>query len=397
MTSWPLSPPQQRLVAQLAQLIATGGEWRFMRGPVVAASQRDYPDTWEPSRAGVARVIARTLWHAHLDATATLEDLRGPKWADRKRLQRTYLELVSVAHGKLAFAVSAIGNDNVAGTVAHEVGRAFVSQLPVGSPFRGAESSEVPDPEVGSIATVYLGLGVVALNSARYRRAHGEIIGRSTYTEHEIVETGGLPPEALALLLAIQATVRDDVLTALDTLEKQPAELVAAWRDVLDEHEDELRELLGVTGDACEAPARSPVPREVTIDASIAEGDLNRPNIGRPVFRFAETRSVSHSLLGVVVGFGIGVATMTPAVMGIGSGVGAVGGFVIGRRKRYFRCASCGDFCTPATVQCRMCGGNLVGEIKDPRDRLDAEEAWEASQRSVGLRPGSVDDGPHAE
>jgi hypothetical protein len=118
------------------------------------------------------------------------------------------------------------------------------------------------------------------------------------------------------------------------------------------------------------------------------------------VFRFAETRSLSHSLLGVVVGFGIGVATMTPAVMGIGSGVGAVGGFVIGRRKRYFRCASCGDFCTPATLQCRMCGGNLVGEIKDPRDRLDAEEAWEASQRaprSVGLRPGSVDDSPHAE
>jgi hypothetical protein len=390
--NWPLSPPQQRLVAQLAQVIAAGGSWRFMHGPVVAASQRDYPDRWEPSRAGVARVIARTLWHAHLDVAATLEDLRGPKWEDRKRLRRTYLELVGASPGKLAFAVSAIGNDNVAGTVAHEVGRAFVSQLPVSSPFRGSESTELPDPEVGSIATVYLGLGVVALNSARYRRAHGEIIGRSSYTEHEIIETGGLLPEALAMLLAIQATVRDDVLTALDSLEREPADAVAAWREVLDDHEDELREMLELREDA--APARPPVPREVTIDAAISEGDLNRPNLGRPVFRFQETRSISGSLLGVVVGVGIGVATLSPAVMGIGGGVGAVGGFVLGRRKRFFRCASCGDFCTPATTQCRLCGGNLVGEIKDPRDRLDAEEAWEAAS---GLRSGSVDDGPHAD
>jgi hypothetical protein len=341
-------------------------------------------------------VIARTLWHAYLDVKATLEDLRGPKWEDRKHLRRTYLELVGASHGNVAFAVSAIGNDNVAGTVAHEVGRAFVSQLPAGNPFRGTEASELPDPEVGSIATVYLGLGVVALNSARYRRAHGEIIGRSAYTEHEIVETGGLSPEDLALLLAIQATVRDDVLAALDTLEKQPAELVTAWRDVLDDHEDELRDMLGITGAAAEPPSRPPVPRDVTIDADIAEGDLNRPNIGRPVFRFQETRSITGSLLGVVVGMGIGIATMSPAVMGIGSGVGAVGGFVVGRRKRYYRCCSCGDFCTPATLQCRMCGGNLVGEIKDPRDRLDAEEAWLAAQ-SGRLGPGSVDDGPHAE
>jgi hypothetical protein len=189
----------------------------------------------------------------------------------------------------------------------------------------------------------------------------------------------------------------------------QLAQLVAAageWRllhgpvvaaSQRDYPEDELRELLGITGGATEAPPRPRVPREVAIDAAIAEGDLNRPNIGREVFRFAETRSVSGSLLGVIVGLGIGVATMSPAVMGVGSGVGAVGGFVVGRRKRYYRCASCGDFCTPATVQCRMCGGNLVGEIEDPRDRLDAEEAWEAAQRSRGLWPGSVDDGPHAE
>ena len=387
MTKWPLAPAQQKLVAELAQLIAAGGAWRFLRGPVVAASSRDYPDRWEPNRAGVARIIARTLWHAHIGATATLEDLRGPKWADRKRLQRTYLELVSATPGKLAFAVSAIGNDNVAGTVAHEVGRAFVTQVGSGQPFRTAPESELPDPQIGSIATVYLGLGVVALNSARYRRAYGEIVGNSAYHEHEVVVTGGLDPEDLAMLLAIQATVRDDVLTALETLEKPVAELVAPWRDVLDDHEDELRELLGLrecdeAALAAETPPhRDPVPREVTIDAAVAEGDLNRPNVGRPVFRYPETRSITGSLVGVVAGLGLGIATMSPPLMGIGSGIGVVGGFMVGRRMRYFRCASCGNFVTPATTECRMCGGNLVGEIKDPRMRLDAEEAYEEAQR----------------
>ena len=378
---WPLRPTQQKLVAELAQLVAAAGAWRLMEGPVVSASQRDYPDRWEPDRAGVARVIARTLWHAHMDAKATLEDLRGPKWADRSRLQRTYLELAAASPGKLTFAVSKIGNDNVAGTVAHEVGRAFVSQL-VGQPFRTAPGGDLPDPEVGSIATVYLGLGVVALNSARYRRAHGEIIGRSAYHEHEIVETGGLAAEDLALLLAIQATVRDDVLPALETLAKEPAELVAKWRDILDDHEDELRDMLGIDATEAVPATRAPVPSEVVIDASVAEGDLNRPNVGRPVFRYPETRSVTGGLIGVIAGFGIGLATMSPPLMGIGSAVGVVGGVVVGRRKRYFRCASCGNFVTPSHTQCSMCGGNLVGEIKDPRHRLDAEEAYEERQVS---------------
>ena len=378
---WPLRPKQHTLVAQLAQLIAAGGEWRFLHGPVVSASQRDYPDRWEANRAGVARVIARTLWHAHVEAAVTLEDLRGPKWADRSRLQRTYLELTSASPGKLVFAVSKIGNDNVAGTVAHEVGRAFVSQL-AGQPFRTAPNSELPDPEVGSIATVYLGLGIIALNSARYRRAHGEIIGRSAYHEHEIVETGGLAAEDLALLLAIQATVRDDVLTALDTLEKEPAELVAKWREILDDHEDELRDLLGITGADAGPVERAAKPGEVTIDASHDEGDLHRPNVGRPVFRYPETRSVTGSVLGCIAGLGVGLVTMSLPVIGIGSAVGVVGGFIVGRRKRYFRCASCGNFVTPQHTKCSMCGGNLVGEIKDPRKRLDAEEEYEARQVS---------------
>ena len=377
-----LTADQERRLREIARMIAAGGAWRFLHGPVVSAATRDYPDRWEESREGVARALARTLWHAHLDVEVTLEDVRAPTMPTHKQLRRTHVELAEAKPGRVRFEVSAIGNDDVAGALGHEVGRAFLSQLDAGAPFRTAPDGELPDAEHGTIAAVYLGLGVVALNAARYRRAFSEIRGRSTYHEEEWVEIGGLGVDDLAFLVAVQATVRDDVLPALDTLHREQAEAVRAWRDVLDDHEDELRSLLAVGADAGDSPpGRAPVPRTVTVAGSYAEGDLARPNLGRPVFRYPETRSITGSLIGIVAGMGIGIATLSPPVMGVAAGAGAVGGFLVGRRMRYFRCASCGNFVTPAHAECRLCGGLLVGEIQDPRQRLDAEEAYEEARR----------------
>jgi hypothetical protein len=359
-------------------MIAAGGAWRLLRGPVVSASTADYPDKWDETREGVARALGRTLWHAHVGVDATLEDARAPASPTRKQLRRSHVELAEVQPGRVRFHITSIGNDDVAGMLAHEVGRAYLAQLDTGAPFRTAPEGELPDAEHGTIAAVYLGLGVVALNAARYWRKFSEVRGRSTYSEEEWVENGGLSLDELAFLVAVQATVRDDVLTALDTLHREQAEAVAKWREVLDDHEDELLAMLAVGEvDKETPPARSPVPAKIHVEGQFAEGDLDRPNVGRPVFRYPENRSITGSLLGIVAGMGVGIAMMAPVVMGIAAGAGAVGGFVLGRRKRYFRCASCGNFVTPDHHECRLCGGNLVGEIASPRDRLDAEEAYE--------------------
>ena len=377
-----LTADQERRLRELARMIAAGGAWRFLRGPVVSASTRDYPDAWEETRQGVAQALARTLWHAHVGVDVHLEDARAPASPTLKRLRRSHVELVEARPGNVHFHITAIGNDDVAGMLSHEVGRAFLSQLGSSAPFRTAPEGELPDSEHGSIAAVYLGLGVVALNSARYRRAFSEVRGRSTYHEEEWVENGGLTLDELAFLVAVQATVRDDVLTALDTLHREQADAVATWREALDDHEDELLAMLAAGDvDTETPPARPPVPAKVHVEGQFAEKDLDRPNVGRPVFRYPETRSITGSLIGVLAGMGVGIAMMAPAVMGIAAGAGAIGGFVIGRRKRYFRCASCGNFVTPEHQECRLCGGKLVGEIKDPRARLDAEEAYEDAQR----------------
>src|SRR5215475_4995301 len=96
MVQWSLTDAQRGMLSDLATLIARGGSWRFLHGPVAAADQAYYPDSWDETRAGVARVIARTLWHAHAPFDATLEDARTPGAQRDGLLRNTVLQLARV-------------------------------------------------------------------------------------------------------------------------------------------------------------------------------------------------------------------------------------------------------------------------------------------------------------
>ncbi|HSD87988.1 MAG TPA: hypothetical protein VLB44_10760, partial [Kofleriaceae bacterium] len=262
--SWPLHPHHEALLRELARLIRIGGAWRFARGPVVGATTKDYPEPWDETRAQLGRVIARTLWHAHVDSEVVLEDIRTPTERKRRHLRETKLELVRADKGHIELAVSSIGNDDVAGIVAHELGRACVALLAGDdAPFRSTEQ-DLPDAATGSIATIVFGLGVIAANAAHFDRSAGETIGQVAVHEHQIASAGGLDWQDLTFLLAVQATVREDVLPALDTLRRSQAESVNAWREVLDDHEDELVTLLALGDIDAEAPATRPAaPRDI--------------------------------------------------------------------------------------------------------------------------------------
>src|SRR5262249_49728938 len=146
--------------------------------------------------------------------------------------------------------------------------------------FRSTEE-ELPSLAIGSLATIYLGLGVLAANAAH----HDRTAGRGRLQSHHMAQAGGLVWQDLAFLLAVQATVRDDVLEALDTLYPSQAELVQTWRDVLDDHELELVALLALGDLDREAAPLRTEPRAAIVRADVAETDLERANLGRPVFR----------------------------------------------------------------------------------------------------------------
>jgi hypothetical protein len=398
---WPLGSVQQELVAELATLIARGGAWRFLRAAVVAGDVSHYPDPWHASREGVARVVGRTLWHAYMTVDATVEDVRMPADSGRRLLRDTQIELADVSASSVLFALQALGNDDVAGAVSHEVGSAYVGWLARnGHPFRTVEDG-LPDPALGSLATVYLGLGVVAANAAFYSRSGGHLIAQSAYHEHQVVRRGGLDVEDLAFLLAVQATVRDDVLPALDTLRPTQAELVAAWREVLDDHEDELRHMLGVVEpvDLDTAPTRPEAPPPVVSRGEIEERHLDKANHGRRVFRFREVRRGLGAPVGAMLGlFGGGVlvaiaVAIAPSLLPIPARAGLViaagvvcaawGSVRAGGKREYWRCASCRGFVTELDEECKTCGGRIVGPIANPNDRLDREEELEQAERAA--------------
>lgn len=392
---WPLGPIQQELMGELATLIAQGGTWRFLHARVVAGDASHYPDPWEPNRLGVARVIGRTLWHAYLTVDAVLEDARLPRDPGGKLLRNTRVELADIDASSVLFALLDVGNDDVAGAVSHEVGRAYVGWLARnGHPFRTAEDG-LPDAMVGSLATVYLGLGVIAANAAFYSRSDGHVIAQSAYHEHQIVRSGGLEVDDLAFLLAVQATVRDDVLFALETLRPTQAELVVKWREVLDDHEDELRHMLGIVDapDLDTAPTRPDEPAAVSCRGQIEESRLDKANHGQTVFRFGESRAGLGAPVGAIAGLfgscllvGIAVAVapeLIPVplrvilVLGVSVFCAAWGSARSGGRKHYWRCASCRGFLVVADEECKTCGGRIVGTVAHPNDRLDREDEME--------------------
>jgi hypothetical protein len=333
------------------------------------------------SRDGVARVIGRVAWHAHLDVELAVEDLRQPTSPRRALLRDTKLALVQADRDRFAFALTSIGNDDVAGIVSHAIGHAYATSCASdGHPFRDA--STTVSTALGSLATVYLGLGLLAANAALHDRSAGENVGNRAIHAHQTACAGGLPWQDLAFALAVQATVRDDMLD-LDRLHPSQRELVAAWCEVLDDHEAALAELLAL-GDvnAETAPLRPAEPRAAIVHAEHAERDLVRANLGHPVFRTrAGSRAAEHGFYGALAS--IPVILLGAPIIALGVGIaGIVAGSVYGNRFKRFRCASCGTFMTRDATECSHCGGRIAGDVRHASDRLEAEEQLELEDKS---------------
>lgn len=376
-------------------MIAHGGAWRFLHAPVVDV--RDYPDAWEETRDGVARLVARTLWHAYLPLGGVVQDLRAPTQRSADLLRPTSLALSAVNAEGVEIELESIGNDDVPGAISHEVGRAFLAQLARGEgPYRAEASGDadaLPSSAQGSIAAVYLGLGVLATNAAHYDQSAGEVRGRDGYHEHRIVRAGGLHVRDMAFLLAVQAAVRDDVLPALEKLRPTQAEHVAAWREVLDDREDELKRLLGLSDEMALEPLSRPAsPLAVVARGEIDEANLYKPNLDRRVFRVREHRYGSL-IGGALAGFAVGCVAggllasvakeAVPALMFSGPLLGALLMHMKTSDSPVFRCASCDSFVSERAPVCHGCGGAIVAEIANRNERLDREDELEERDRAA--------------
>lgn len=382
VVGWPLSHEQRELVTFVGGLIRRAGAERFTSAHLVRADERDFPGAWEPTRSAVHALLYRLLWHAHLDLEVELEDHRPGAAPTGKMLETSAIELVSAAGGRATFQIEALGNDDVAGLLAHQVGAAFLELLPP-DPFRGV--SRAATSAEASAAAVYLGLGVLVANSSLYPRRASRLVGELAFSEQHMATAGGLTIEQATLLLAVQDLVRDDVAGALATLHPPQAEWVRCWRDALEAHEDELRAMLELEGRAPVPLARPPEPR---VPARAAEPDLRHFNRGRTTFRVRHY----HARRGLV-GLTLGAAGFALPFGLVAGPVLMLAGALAGLRlaKFEFECAdpACGARMATELPTCPGCGGTIAETIAHAGQRLARLEELE---EAGALRPPSSDE-----
>jgi hypothetical protein len=379
----PEAPPAEQraeLLAILGELCAGGGGERFLRPPVTPGVEA-FPEPWEATPLAVATVLRRLIAHAAMDMDVQVADRRveaGPA----PRRHTTELELVELRGPRARFDLFAIGDDDVAGTLAHEIGVAAAMRLgqPAG-PYRDAGVAAPDDGERlrGSVAAVYLGLGVLAANATFQEYLGGSYKAHLGYApiEHDIIRAGHLAMDAVAFLVAVQAEVRDsDLPRGLRGPQKDAAR---AWRTALAGRGAALRAFLGIA-EARAAPARferpapAPLP-ELTAAQLVIEAAPDPPH---KVFRVR----YSSAGVGMLTGMLVGGATATFAALPLwlvaaATGGAALLGFVLGGRRQIFRCSECLTVVPEPAERCARCGGLLAGEVATRADRLDHDEDGE--------------------
>lgn len=414
-SSWPPDDTESELLTRLALLVERGGAAHFLDIPVACADQRDFPDPWELTATAVERLLLRLLWLAYVDLDVALEDARRPE-LEEKLLPRSEIEWLETSDGVAHFHLERIGNDNVAGLLAHEVGKAFLAWLDGASPYRG-EAAEPPTAREGTIAAVYLGLGVVAANAAQYARTAGVLRGQMSVSESEVVVTGGLTPSELIYLLAVQAVLRGPGsgqkrlgIPAHATLTNHLRERLEGEIAALAPHRDELAARLGLDL----AAPRPALEREAApgIGVERPEPELRERSAGLRTFRV----SVHRMWVRGAAGFGLGILPMFVAaiVLGIVNGqreqplllpdllpmplllllilgpiaLGTLAGAINGLRTRWDVCADpeCRQIIPEATALCPGCGATVAGRIAHANERLEAEERIEAEERAARQR-----------
>lgn len=375
---WPPDGAQAELLATLARLIERGGPGHFLDGPVAAADASTFPETWRPTAVGVERLLLRLLWLAYVDLEVELEDLRRADTSDRLLKQST-VEWIETRDGVAHFQIEQIGNDDVAGMLSHQVGRAFAAWIDGAAPYREAAPSP-PSVRTGSVAAIYLGLGVLATNAAHYNRVAGKSVGQMAVSETAIVTNGGLSPSEAVYLLAVQAVLRATEVSAhatlRDDLAAQLRDMIAALRP----HRDDLARWLGLDLVAPRpALERDPAPRVVAAEAR-PEPSLRHRHGGLRTYRFDRGRGNGRAALGLILGLAIlivdmvafGFVTGPLMVAGWLVGATAVGG-AIGSREHYDVCVRCAIPAPPAAATCPGCGAEFVGRVKSAGELHERE------------------------
>lgn len=369
----PNAARRDELIAMLGDLIARTGAGPFLAPPIEPGAAA-FPEPWKRTRGAAIAVLRRLAWHSGNPRSIVVVDERlGAPPTDRRPETRVGLQAVEAK--TLQFRMEFLGQDDIAGTLAHELGVAHAAVNRRSSdPYREADSPRIDidpdrDHERGSVAAVYLGFGALVANAAfqEYNRP-GKFNGVYYENEHDVLRAGYISLSDIAFLVAVQATIRG---AAVPTGLKGPQrDEVTAWMTELAPKKDALREMLGIERDA------EPDTRDKPVLFSDIDVDEDAPPPRKTAFRWLTHRGG----VGFVVGSAIGIASAMAVAATNGNALvvislaGALLGHIGGRFVVTPRCSACATVVKRGATKCRHCGAALRGDITSLSERLEAEE-----------------------
>jgi hypothetical protein len=370
----PRADVRDKLLGQLAEIVARCGAGQFLLPPV-APGGAAFPEPWAPTKVGVQLLLRRLAWHAGIERQIVIDDQRVAA-PPTERKPATRVELVEVRGRDACFVLGFVGSDDVAGTLALEIGtlHAVVHRPDGPDPYRSAEPPVLtPDPdrdaERGGVAAVYAGLGVLAANAAYQQYSSpGRFNGGYVPHEYDVLRAGALPLSSLAYLVAVQAVVRGDVEPPAGLGSIQLDE-VSAWMRALAGERRVLADRLGID------VAAQPGAREVPVafgDHEAVEEEAPR----KTAFRWQTNRGGIGLLAGAALGFGVGVVA-SPGLLLVTAVGGAISGHLVGRMIDTPRCSACATVVREGATSCPRCNAMLRGDIANLSERLEAEERLE--------------------
>ncbi len=406
-----LPPLEDRrwLLDQLKALVAAQGPAPLGTAILVEPSARFFPDPWRGGEGSVRRLLLRVCAYAGLAALRISVKIYDAEPTRRgevlgKPAPRGGQDLAvwlaghaptpggPIGAGELKVGVEAsalVDPASLVAACARVVSHAY-------RVVHGLAVTDAFDPRI-DVTAVYLGFGMLTADAAlRFvtRTSTGAM-----QTRRQPLRLGSLPPQGVCYLLAAQVHVRGDGRAERQRLARGlQANQAAFFRHAfaaIERMDPPVATQLGM-------PSREQWPTPPTLaeltapmpDESSEVPEARRDeepgiaglNTGRPVFMV--DRSMAPRLgrvlfMGALMLGGV-MSRMSPdssagmssvAVIAAGLGLAGLG---VGRLFRDRRCSEpkCGAPLTPTTKVCPRCGGDVVGAIKNAKERLAAEETY---------------------
>lgn len=377
-----LPNPDERewLIRYLRKLIERAGWEHFVRAPILEPMRTWFPETWSGSVRDAHFVTQRLMHYAGLERLrVTLDGFEAFEGDDESFDTAAYF--AGIRDGRAFFGVKYDYLDDpekAAGTMAHEVAHAWRAQHKL-----VVDDARDREELLTDITTIYLGFGIFTTNNTDRFRTAGDL----DVQEWSHSRVGYLPMQAMAFLLALQESARDDRQETAKIEKHLEANQARAFREAMEHFEGE--DVLAMLS----LPPRNTWPEiertphkfavyepgedEVTEEEYEEEEQWNR---GQYVYR-VRTTPRWIPLAGIVVS-AVAVAALMVTPMGSRGNIaiGWIGAIValfgLSSRFRTFKCsdAECGEPVAADAPVCTHCGGSIAPSAIEALERNAAAD-----------------------